>query len=81
MTENIKHLKWKATYLNSDNFFGTTSQSFVLFFDTDVWTQDLHPELLHQPFCEEFFFQDRVSRTIGPGWPQTSILLICLLNS
>jgi hypothetical protein len=29
------------------------------------------------PFCEVFFFfQDRVSQTIGPGWLRTSILLI-----
>jgi hypothetical protein len=28
------------------------------------------------PFCDGYFFRDRVSKTICPGWLQTSILLI-----
>jgi hypothetical protein len=28
-----------------------------------------------------FFFRDGVWQTIGPGWLQTVILLICLLSS
>jgi hypothetical protein len=36
------------------------------------------PSAPRQPFCYVFFFffQDRVSRTVCPGWLQTSILLI-----
>jgi hypothetical protein len=54
--------------------------SFFFFFflsSTGVWTQDLHLEPLHQPFyCDFFFFWDRISQTICPGWLWTTVLLI-----
>jgi hypothetical protein len=38
-------------------------------FSMGVWTQGLHLEPLHQPFFVFFFFfWDRVSWTICPGW-------------
>jgi hypothetical protein len=42
----------------------------------ELKTYTLHLEPLHQLFFCNFFFQARVSKTICPGWPQTTILLI-----
>jgi hypothetical protein len=55
---------------------------YVLFFGggrrkgTRVWTQGLHLEPLHQPFFMIFFFRDRVSQSICPGWLPVTVLLI-----
>jgi hypothetical protein len=49
---------------------------FCFVLGTGTWTQGLHLEPLHQSFFVMGFFQDRVSRTIFPGWLQTKILLI-----
>jgi hypothetical protein len=51
----------------------------TLFCTTGAWNRGLHLEPLHQSyFCDFFFFffWDRVSWTICPGWLQTEILLI-----
>jgi hypothetical protein len=49
---------------------------FIYFGGTGVHTQGLHFEPLHPPFFVMDIFQDRVLRTICPGWLQTMILLI-----
>jgi hypothetical protein len=50
--------------------------SFFFSFGIEVWAQDLHLQLLYQPFYVKVFFWDRVSCTISLGWLRTSILLI-----
>jgi hypothetical protein len=48
----------------------------IFFFSSGARTQGLHLEPLHQPFLWWFFFWDRVSCTICPGWLWTTVLLI-----
>jgi hypothetical protein len=47
-----------------------------IFCSTEVWTQGLHPEPLHQPYFCDGYFWDKVSQTICWGWLQALILLI-----
>jgi hypothetical protein len=52
---------------------------FFFFYSTGVWTQGLHLEPLHQPFCVcvwWVFFKIGSLETVCPGWLWTLILLI-----
>jgi hypothetical protein len=51
----------------SDWVIFSSSSSFFFFNGTEVWTQGLHLEPLHQPFFVMGFFRDRVLQTICLG--------------